>query len=129
MGYGLLGHKLKKHLVMLTSFLVLGLVGAGLAVSKSFAPVAPLVFLAGLALSPVYIGMDTLLHESVPEAARGRIFSTRDWLLHLAFAVSALVIGQLTNFASSRRLLFGVSLLIAAMSVVGFFLVRGKKVG
>ncbi len=129
MGYGLLGHKLKKHLVMLTSFLVLGLVGAGLAVSKSFAPVAPLVFLAGLALSPVYIGMDTLLHESVPEAARGRIFSTRDWLLHLAFAVSALVIGQLTNFASSRRLLFGVSLLIAAMSVVGFFLTRGKKVG
>lgn len=129
MGYGLLGHKLKKHTVMLTSFLVLGLVAAGLAISKSFAPVAPLVFIAGLALSPVYIGMDTLLHESVPEAARGRIFSTRDWLLHLAFAVSALVIGQLTNFASSRRLLFGVGVLVAVMSVVGFFLTRGRKVG
>jgi DHA3 family macrolide efflux protein-like MFS transporter len=129
MGYGLLGHKLKKHIVMLTSFLVLGLVGAGLAVSKSFAPVAPLVFIAGLALSPVYIGMDTLLHESVPEAARGRIFSTRDWLLHLAFAVSALVIGQLTSFASTRRLLFGVGVLIAVSSIVGFFLTRGKKVG
>ncbi len=129
MGYGLLGHKVKKHKVMLTSFLVLGLVGAGLAVSKSFAPVAPLVFIAGLALSPVYIGMDTLLHESVPEAARGRIFSTRDWLLHLAFAISALIIGQLTNFASTRRLLFGISLLIAALSVVGFVLTRGKKVG
>jgi len=129
MGYGLLGHKLKKHIVMLTSFLVLGLVGAGLAVSRSFAPVAPLVFIAGLALSPVYIGMDTLLHESVPEAARGRIFSTRDWLLHLAFAVSALILGQLTNFASTRRLLFGVSALIAVASVVGFFLTRGRKVG
>lgn len=129
MGYGLFGHRLKKHLVMLASFLVLGLVGAGLAVSKSFAPVAPLVFVAGLALSPVYIGMDTLLHESVPEAARGRIFSTRDWLLHLAFAVSALVIGQLTSFASTRRLLFGISALIAVASVVGFFLTRGKKVG
>jgi DHA3 family macrolide efflux protein-like MFS transporter len=129
MGYGLLGHRLKKHIVMLASFLVLGLVGAGLAVSKSFAPVAPLVFIAGLALSPVYIGMDTLLHESVPEAARGRIFSTRDWLLHLAFAVSALVLGQLTNFASTRRLLFGVSALIAVASIVGFFLTRGKKVG
>jgi len=129
MGYGLLGHKLKKHTVMLTSFLVLGLVAAGLAVSKSFAPIAPLVFIAGLALSPVYIGMDTLLHESVPEAARGRIFSTRDWLLHLTFAVSALVIGQLTNFASARRLLFGVGVLITVTSVVGFFLTRGKKVG
>ena len=129
MGYGLLGHRLKKHVVMLTSFLVLGLVGAGLAISRSFAPVAPLVFIAGLALSPVYIGMDTLLHESVPEAARGRIFSTRDWLLHLAFAVSALILGQLTNFASTRRLLFAVSALIAVASVVGFLLTRGKKVG
>jgi len=129
MGYGLFGHRLKKHLVMLTSFLVLGLVGAGLAISKSFAPVAPLVFVAGLALSPVYIGMDTLLHESVPEAARGRIFSTRDWLLHLAFAVSALIIGQLTGFASTRRLLFGISVLIAVASIIGFFLTRGKKVG
>jgi MFS transporter, DHA3 family, macrolide efflux protein len=129
MGYGLLGHRIKKHVVMLTSFLVLGLVGAGLAVSKSFAPVAPLVFIAGLALSPVYIGMDTLLHESVPEAARGRIFSTRDWLLHLAFAVSALLIGQLTNFFSTRRLLFAVGVLIAVSSITGFFLTRGKKVG
>ncbi len=129
MGYGLIGHRLKKHKVMLGSFLVLGVVAAGLAISKSFAPVAPLVFIAGLAMSPVFIGMDTLLHESVPEAARGRIFSTRDWLLHLAFAVSALLIGQLTNFFSTRRLLFAVGILIAATSITGFFLTRGKKVG
>ena len=129
MGYGLLGHRVKKHLAMLGSFFVLGIVAAGLAISKSFAPVAPLVFIAGLAMSPVFIGMDTLLHESVPEAARGRIFSTRDWLLHLSFAVSALLIGQLTNFFSTRRLLFAVGVLIVAASVTGFFLTRGKKVG
>jgi MFS family permease len=129
MGYGLLGHRLRKHLVMLVSFLVLGLVAAGLALSRSFAPVAPLAFIAGLALSPVFIGMDTLLHESVPEAARGRIFSTRDWLLHLAFAVASLLIGQLTNFLPTRRLLLGVGALITVASVAGFFLARGKRVG
>jgi DHA3 family macrolide efflux protein-like MFS transporter len=129
MGYGLLGHRLKKHLAMLGSFLVLGFVAAGLAVSKSFVPVAPLAFIAGLAMSPVFIGMDTLLHESVPEAARGRIFSTRDWLLHLAFAVSALLLGQLTNFFSTRHLLFAIGVMIAVASVAGFFLTRGKKVG
>ncbi len=129
MGYGLLGHKLKKHTVMLISFLVLGLVAAGLAVSKSFAPVAPLAFIAGLALSPIWIGMDTLLHESVPEEARGRIFSTRDWLMHLAFAIAALLLGQLTNFFSTRRLLFAIGVVIAVASIAGFFLTRGKKVG
>jgi MFS family permease len=129
MGYGLLGHRLKKHKVMLASFLVLGVVAAVLATVKSFAPVAPLAFLAGLALSPVFIGMDTLLHESVPETARGRIFSTRDWLLHLAFAVSSLLIGQLTNFFSTRELLFAVGVLITLASATGFFLTRGRKVG
>ena len=129
MGYGLLGHRVKKHSVMLTSFLVLGIVAAGLAVSRSFAPVAPLAFIAGLAMSPVFIGMDTLLHESVPEAARGRIFSTRDWLLHLTFAVAALLLGQLTNFFSTRRLLFAIGALIVVASVAGFFLARGRKVG
>lgn len=127
--YGIFGHRAKKHQVMLGCFLVMGLVVMGLAVSKSFAPVAPMVFIAGLALSPVYIGMDTLLHEVVPEEVRGRIFSTRDWLLHLLFALAALLIGQLTNFFSTRRLLFGFGLLVVIGCVVGFFLVRHKDIG
>jgi len=127
--YGALGHRLKKHRVMLFCFLIMGLVCAGLAASKSFAPVAPLIFIAGLALSPVYIGMDTLLHEAVKEEVRGRIFSTRDWLLHMFFALSALIIGQLTNFFSARRLLFGFGLLVALFCVAGFILTRRRQIG
>ncbi len=127
--YGALGHRMKKHKVVLVCFLVMGLVVAGLAASKTFTPVAPLIFIAGLALSPVYIGMDTLLHEAVAEEVRGRIFSTRDWLLHLLFALAALLIGQLTNFFSSRRLLFGFGMLVVLACVVGFFLTRKKNIG
>ncbi len=127
--YGALGHRIKKHKVLLVCFLVMGLVVAGLAVSKTFAPVAPLIFIAGLALSPVYIGMDTLLHEAVAEEVRGRIFSTREWLLHLLFALAALLIGQLTNFFSPRRLLFGFGLFVVLACIVGFFLTRKKNIG
>uniref|UniRef100_A0A7C4GGG2 MFS transporter n=1 Tax=candidate division WOR-3 bacterium TaxID=2052148 RepID=A0A7C4GGG2_UNCW3 len=126
--FGAFGHRLKKHKVMLWSFLVLGLVAAGLAVSKSFAPVAPLAFIAGLALSPVNIGMDTLLHEVVPESARGRVFSTRDWLIHLLFALAALLIGQLTAFFPVRRLLFAVGVLVVAITIAGFFFTRGRRI-
>ncbi|MCL6465171.1 MAG: MFS transporter [candidate division WOR-3 bacterium] len=129
MGYGIIGHRLPKHKVILVCFLVMGAVVAGLAASKTFAPVAPLIFIAGLALSPVYIGMDTLLHEAVPEEVRGRIFSTRDWLLHLLFALAAFLIGQLTNFVSARRLLFGFGILVVFSCVVGFFVTRRKKIG
>jgi MFS family permease len=129
MAYGFLGHRLRKYKVMLGSYLVLGAVATWLAVTRSFVAVVPLAFVAGLAMSPVFIGMDTLLHESVPEAARGRIFSTRDWLMHLSFATASLIIGQLTNFFSTRHLLFAVGVLVAACSITAFFLTRGKKVG
>ncbi|MEO0077937.1 MAG: MFS transporter, partial [candidate division WOR-3 bacterium] len=129
MGYGLAGHRIRKHQVILACYLVLGLVALGLAVSRSFGPVVPLVFVAGLALSPILIAMDTLLHESVPEEVRGRIFSAREWILHLAFAVAALAVGQLTNFFPPRRLLGAIGLLVALASIAGFALARNRSIG
>ncbi len=129
MAYGIIGHRLRKHKVMLGSFLVLGLIAMALAISRQFVWVAPLALLAGLALSPINIGMDTLLHESVPESARGRIFSTREWLLHVFFAGSAFVIGQLTNFFAVRHLLFAIGATVGLASIAGFFATRGRSIG
>jgi MFS family permease len=126
MGYGIIGHRARKHVVMIVCFSVLGAVAVGMAMLRSFFMVAPLAFIAGLALSPIYIGMDTLLHESVPEDARGRIFSVREWLLHLTFAVSSLVIGQLTRFFDNRHLLLAVGISVLAASAAGFVLTRRR---
>jgi MFS family permease len=118
----------RKHHVILACYLLLGLIAVGLAVSRSFAPVVPLAFVAGLALSPILIAMDTMLHESVPEEVRGRVFSVREWILHLAFAVAALVIGQLTNFFPTRHMLAGTGLLVALASIAGFILARNRSI-
>jgi MFS family permease len=128
MAYGILGHRVRKHHVILACYLLLGLIAVGLAVSRSFAPVVPLAFVAGLALSPILIAMDTMLHESVPEEVRGRVFSVREWILHLAFAVAALVIGQLTNFFPTRHMLAGTGLLVALASIAGFILARNRSI-
>ncbi len=127
--YGIFGHRVKKYKVITICFIVMGLVTIGLAVAKSFVPVLPLVFIAGIGLSPVYIGMDTLLHEVVPEEARGRIFSTREWLLHLLFAISAFIIGQLTSFFSTRWLLLGFGVLVVIIASAGLLLARGRGIG
>ncbi|OYD14704.1 hypothetical protein CH330_07815 [candidate division WOR-3 bacterium JGI_Cruoil_03_51_56] len=121
MVYGLIGHRIKKTKVILLSFLFLGITAAALSFTKSFAVVAPLTFLAGLALSPIYIAMDTLIHESVPDSVRGRIFSSREWVMHISFAISALVIGQLTRFFSARKLLLAAGLLVIITSSIIFF--------
>jgi NRE family putative nickel resistance protein-like MFS transporter len=119
--YGLIGQRVRRESVILASFLVLGGIAAALPFVRSFALLAPLAFLGGLALTPVYIAMDTMLHETVPPAARGRVFSNREWVMHVAFAANALVIGQLTRVFSNRRIMLGIGLLVLAMTAAGFF--------
>jgi MFS family permease len=129
MAYGIIGHRIQKRNVILGGFAILGLIAVLIAAFKTFAPVIPLAFMAGLVLSPILIAQDTLIHETAPEETRGRIFSTREWILHLSFAISAFLIGQLTIFSSKRRLLFGVGAFIVLLSIIGFFVTRNKKIG
>ena len=119
--YGLIGHRLARTTAMLAGFLVLGGVAVALPFVRSFALLAPLVFVGGLALTPLYIAMDTLLHETVLAEARGRVFANREWLTHLAFGAGALVIGQLTRLAGHRQVLFAIGLLVLGLTGAGFF--------
>jgi len=142
--YGFIGRRLHKRTTILGGFAILGVIGCCVALSSSLLLTLLLAVIAGLVLSPIYIAQDTLLHETVPEEARGRVFSTREWLLHVSFAISALVIGQLTRvfprdfgaqmniifLADYRRLLFfGVSLLVSLLSMLGLFVTRRQPIG
>jgi MFS family permease len=128
LAYGLIGRHARRYKVMLVCFVLLGLAATGLAVFKSLAPVAPFALLAGLALAPVNIAVDTMIHESVPEHIRGRIFSSRDWVMYLSFAVFAFLVGQLTTFVAPRTLLLVIGLTTVAVSIGGFFLARGRGI-
>jgi len=92
--YALVGRRLKLRSVILSSFVLLGCLGVVIALSRSMLLTLGLAFLGGLLLAPIYIAQDTLLHETVPEAARGRVFSAREWFLNLSAAISAVIIGQ-----------------------------------
>jgi DHA3 family macrolide efflux protein-like MFS transporter len=46
-----------------------------------------LVGLLGLTISPIMVTTNTLAHETIPQEARGRIFSSLEAVIHLAFLV------------------------------------------
>lgn len=134
--YGFVGRRLRKRNAILGGFAMLGVIGMLVGLSNSLSLILFLAFIAGLLLSPIYIAQDTILHETVPEEARGRVFSTREWFLNASFAVSALIIGQLTRIfpqnmttpfglailADKRRLLFiAVCIVVSALSLLGFW--------
>jgi len=128
-GYGIIGHRVPKHLVILAAFLTASACAAVLSQTDSLWLILPGAFFAGLSLSPIYIGMDTLVHEAVPNEIRGRVFSNREWVMHLGFALNALVLGQLTRVVPKRTLLLAVGIVVGTASIIGFFVTRRKNIG
>jgi len=128
MGYGIIGHRINKQYTILTCFIILGAVSILIPLFNSFIALIPLAFIAGLFLSPIFIVQDTILHETIDESIRGRIFSSREWLLHLSFAVSCLAVGELTNFASKQTLLYIAGVLVIVISGLLIYFIKTKKI-
>ncbi|MBN2537288.1 MFS transporter [candidate division WOR-3 bacterium] len=128
-GYGAIGHRVKKHAVVLAAFLACSVCAVVLSFTSSVPIVMVGAAIAGLGLSPIYIATDTLVHESVPAGIRGRVFSNREWVLHVCFAINAFLLGQLTRVVPRRSLLLVIGALVGTASVVGFFVTRKKNVG
>ncbi len=126
MSFGLIGHRIDKYYMLISAFLLLGIITILMPFLNSFIALLPLAFFAGLLISPIFIIQDTILHETVPESARGRIFSAREWLLHLSFGLACLIVGELTNFFSKQHLMYFSGTLIVLISIIGTFLIKNK---
>jgi MFS family permease len=57
-----------------------------------------LVGLLGLTISPIMVTTNTLAHETIPEEVRGRIFSSLEAVIHLAFLVFMFVAAFAAKF-------------------------------
>jgi DHA3 family macrolide efflux protein-like MFS transporter len=114
---GVFGHHYDLKMIILVCFIVMGGVLIAFPFLRAFWIFCALCFVGGVAVSPVFIGQDTLIHHHADELIRGRIFSLRDWILNGTFAAAALVVGSLSTFTSKSLLFisFGVTIIIAAV--------------
>ncbi len=128
MGYGIIGHRINKFYSILGSFIILGIVIILIPTLNSVIILIPLALIAGLALSPVFIIQDTILHETIPESIRGRIFSSREWLLNVSFALACLIIGQLTNFFKNQHLMIFAGFTVILLSTIFIIGIRKNKI-
>jgi MFS family permease len=126
MSYGMIGHRINKLYTILISFILMGAVIILIPIFNTFYALIPLALLAGIALSPVFIAQDTILHEIVPESIRGRIFSSREWLLNISFALACVIVGQLTNFTSKQNLLIIAGIVVIIVSIAMIFWIKEK---
>jgi MFS family permease len=125
---GIFGHHFDLKILMLVCFILVGGALVIFPVLNKFWVFALVCFICGTAISPVFIGQDTLIHRYADDFVRGRIFSLRDWILNGLFALVAVVIGFLSTLIHKDYLfvIFGVS--VAVLAILGWLvLARGKS--
>jgi len=127
--YGKLGQMADKRRIINLSF---ALTGASIIIFSIAVNSIPNIFLAGLiagllgaAVSPITVSMNTLTHETIPEDARGRIFSSLESVIHLAFMVFMFVAAYAAKFVDRFWILITVGAVFTLCGVVGILFKPG----
>lgn len=117
-----------------TMFWSLALTGTGMALFTVIAEegvglaVTGLVIIAlGAAASPLLTCAQTLVHMLVPDEARGRIFSSIEAVIHLAFIIMMLLTAHLSKYVSNFSILLASSIVFFILGSGGFFYLKGKR--
>jgi len=125
------GQKIDKRKAILASFIVSGLF---LALFAIFVKRYPNLLVAGLfsgllgvAIGPVMMSTNTLTHETIPEDVRGRIFSSLEAVIHLAFLLFMFIAAYAAKVVDRFWILVAVGVLFAASGLAGLLLERRPK--
>lgn len=90
--YGRFGQHLKKDAMILLSLLLTGMLIILFVLVTRFTPhfwiSGAVMLLVGITVGPVIVSLNTIVHESIPQKTRGRIFSSLEAVIHLAFLAS-----------------------------------------
>ncbi len=121
--YGKLGQKIEKRKAINISF---ALTGAAIIAFSLIINCYPNIFLAGISIgllgvmaSPIMISMNTLTQETIPDDARGRIFSSLESVIHLAFLVFMFAAAYTAKFIDRFWIIFTVGAIFTICGVAG----------
>jgi len=124
---GIFGHHFDLKILMLVCFILVGGALVLFPLLNNFWVFAIVCLLCGTAISPVFIGQDTLIHHHADEFVRGRIFSIRDWILNGLFALGAVVIGVLSAVMNKDYLFVFSGVSIAVLAIFGWLVLARDK--
>ncbi|MFQ5952828.1 MAG: MFS transporter [Candidatus Omnitrophota bacterium] len=126
--FGKYGQKFSK---IRSIFASLALSGAAIVLFAFYAKGSPslgiggfLILLTGAAIAPVLTCTTTLIHNLIPDEARGRIFSSMEVIIHLAFMMFMFFTAYLAKFISNFAILIVCGAVFLFIGVMGWFLVR-----
>jgi len=122
--YGRLGHFVSKNKMMHISFIASGLSIAVFVLAAKITQSVPVsgvsAVILGLSGSPIVISSNTLIHEAIPDDIRGRVFSSVEAVIHVAFLVCMLLAAKAADLISNAGVLMGCGGFFVLFGLIGF---------
>ncbi len=78
-----------------------------------------LAFLLGVVISPIMVISNTLVQQLTDNSMRGKVFSSLEIVVHLAFLLAMLVAAPLADRIGEVKILFSVSALLVLIGLAG----------
>ncbi len=124
--YGRFGQKIHKRKMILWSFVAAGI---SIILFTFFVNKYPGILVAGLlagiigaAVSPIMVSTNTLTQETIPPEARGRIFSSLEVVIHLAFLVFMFLAAYLAKYVDRFWILIMTGVIFSLSGLGGVFI-------
>lgn len=122
--YGRYGQGMSKYRAMFASLIASGLMLVIFAFTVEQYPVfrvaAALAFLLGLVIAPIMIASNTIIHNASDESMLGKIFSSLEIVMHLAFLLFMFISSGLAELFTPGAILIVSGGLVAVLGVVTF---------
>lgn len=126
--YGKIGDRVSKIGTLFVSLALSGMAIMFFAVYVSSYPVllvgGVLIFLTGMSIAPVFACTNTLIHTLVPEEVWGRMFSSLEAVMHLAFLIFMFLTAWLSKFIPNYYILMSSGTAFALAGVLGYLALR-----
>lgn len=123
LAYGKMGEAIPKIKVILSSLVLSGIFLIQFLVFvdlfANFWMAAAITFFFGAAISPIIISTNTIVHELIPEQAHGRVFSSLEAVMHLAYLAFMFLSAILAELVGSLYILLAVGIIFIAVGVIG----------
>jgi MFS family permease len=78
----------------------------------------------GIAIGPIFIASNTIVHQAASEQMYGKVFSSLEVVIHFAFLVAMLISSWLSEIVSSAAILTSVAVIFAVIGVWGLIRFR-----
>ena len=128
--YGRVGQKFPRDkaifISLITGGIFIGLFAILLKLTASFFIGAVFIFFVGVAISPVMISGTTIIHESIDEKMRGRIFSYIGITMNMGLLLFMFIASTLAEFISRMWILVAAGVLFSVCGLIGLGL-AGKR--